>query len=84
MLGVLLPTMTMLLDLTATPPPALHTQTIGQILTFATSSPVAFKEATTKLNPDTKEVLETSVRQALGGNKTANESHKPQISLRAF
>ncbi|KAJ3520851.1 hypothetical protein NM688_g9102 [Phlebia brevispora] len=84
-LAVLLPTMTMLLEPAATPPPALHMQTIAQILTFATSSPLAFKEATMKLNAETRETLETSVRQALGGNKNAaNDAHKPQISLRSF
>ena len=77
--------MIMLLEPATIPSPALHTQTIKEILVFATSSPLSFKEATTKLNADTREVLETSVRQALGGSKaSANEAHKPQISLRSF
>lgn len=85
LLGVLLPTMTLLLDPTQTPSSALHTQTMAQVLTFVTASPPAFKEATAKLPTELKETLETSVRQALGGKKTAaNEAHKPQISLRAF
>lgn len=84
-LGVLLPTMTLLLDPNQTPPSALHTQTIAQVLTFATASPPAFKEATTKLPAELRETLETSVRQALGGKKNAGgEVHKPQISLRSF
>ena len=85
MLGVLLPTMTLLMDPSQTPPSSLHTQTITQVLAFATMSAPAFKEATTKLPPEMKETLETSVRQALGAKKTAaSEVHKPQISLRSF
>lgn len=85
LLAVLLPTMTLLLEPASTPLPGLHTQTIGQVLIFAASSPLAFKEATMKLNVETREVLEASVRQALGGGKTAaSDAHKPQISLRSF
>ena len=84
-MGVLLPTMAMALEPTATPLPSLHGQTIKEILVFATTSPLSFKEATGKLNPETREVLEASVRLALGGNKAANQdAHKPQISLRSF
>ena len=77
--------MTLLMDPGQTPPSALHTQTIAQVLVFATAAPPAFKEATTKLPAELKETLETSVRQALGGKKSAaSEVHKPQISLRSF
>ncbi|KAI0688492.1 clathrin-coated vesicle protein [Cytidiella melzeri] len=85
LLGVLLPVMTLVLNPSRTPTPPLHTQTISQVLQFAASSPAAFKEVTGKLPNDMKEVLETSVRQALGGSKVnSTESHKPQISLRSF
>lgn len=85
LLGVLLPTMTLLLDPSQTPPSTLHTQTVAQVLSFATTSAPAFKEATTKLPADMKETLETSVRNAVGGRKAPTaESHKPQISLRSF
>lgn len=85
LLGVLLPIMTMLLNPTLVPPSPLHSQSTAQILNFAASSPIAFKEATSKLSAETREALETSVRQALGGSKTTTaEAHKPQISLRSF
>lgn len=85
LLGILLPTMALLLDPNQAPPSALHTQTIAQVLTFATASAQAFKDATAKLPADAREVLEASVRQALGGSRQAGgESHKPQISLRSF
>ena len=77
--------MAMVLEPNTTPPPGLHTQTMREVLTFATVSPLAFKEATNKLNAETREVLETSVRQVLGGGKAAaSDVHKPQISLRSF
>ncbi|EKM52639.1 uncharacterized protein PHACADRAFT_186750 [Phanerochaete carnosa HHB-10118-sp] len=84
LLGVLLPTMTLLLDPSRTPPSVLHAQTIAQALTFAAASPQAFKEATTKLPAELRDTLETSVRQALGKKTSASEAHKPQISLRSF
>lgn len=85
LLGVLLPITTMLLNPTLVPPSSLHAQSTAQILSFAASSPVAFKEATGKLSAEDRETLETSVRQALGGSKAASaEAHKPQISLRSF
>jgi HEAT repeat-containing protein 5 len=77
--------MSLLLDPTQSPPSPLHTQTIAQVLSFATASAPAFKEATTRLPAELKETLETSVRQALGAKKgAASEVHKPQISLRSF
>lgn len=85
LLGVLLPVMIMLLNPEQVPPSPLHAQATGQILSFATSSPTAFKDATGKLSTELKETLEMSVRQALGGTKpTSAEGHKPQISLRSF
>ncbi len=86
--GVLLPTLTLLLDPSSqAAPPPLHTQALNQLLIFASSSPVPFKEATGKLDPETRERLESSVRNALSNKLTgamAQQAAKPQISLRSF
>ena len=81
LLAVLLPTMTMTLEPSAAQPSALHTLTIRDVLAFAAAAPLAFKEATGKLGAETREVLESSVRQALGGERqqetipTSRRSH---------
>ncbi|KAJ2921172.1 hypothetical protein H1R20_g15918, partial [Candolleomyces eurysporus] len=88
-LGVLLPTIALLLT---TNPPAqgpgasLSTQTIAQLLSFATASPAAFKDAAAKLEPPVREMLEQSIRKAVGGSAAAAQqpAAKPQISLRSF
>ncbi|KAJ7500292.1 clathrin-coated vesicle protein [Mycena galericulata] len=76
LLGILLPT------IHPTPPRASES-----FWTYATSSPAAFKEAAGKLDPATRELLEQSVRRAVGGgsaNTTTQNAAKPQISLRSF
>jgi len=85
-LGVLLPTLTLLLDPNQTTPSPLHTQALNQLLIFASSSPVAFKEATGKLDQATRERLESAVRNALSNmsSGTTTLAAKPQISLRSF
>ncbi|KAI0054064.1 clathrin-coated vesicle protein [Auriscalpium vulgare] len=85
-LGILLPTMTLLLDPDQSSSSPLHTQTLTQLLSFASQSPAAFKEATGKLDQATKERLEGSVRIALSARQSAAaQLHaKPQISLRSF
>lgn len=83
-LGVLMPPMILLLDPGRTPPSAFHAQSVAQLLSFAASSPTAFKEATSKLDPQMRESLESSVRQALGNKALTSEAPKPQISLRSF
>jgi len=48
-------------------------------------SPIAFKTAADKLEPATRELLEASVRKAVGSTTTnAQTTVKPQISLRSF
>ncbi|KAG9047376.1 hypothetical protein FS837_002429 [Tulasnella sp. UAMH 9824] len=86
LLGVLLPLCVLLLDPARSPPAPLHTRTISHLLSFATTSPAAFKEATGKLGAPEREKLETSIRQAVGGAKTAatEKAAKPAISLRSF
>lgn len=85
-LGILLPTIILLLRPSETTLTPIHTQSVTQILSFATSSPVAFKEATAKLEPSARETMEQSVRRAMGGAASTNAqaSAKPQISLRSF
>ncbi|KAI0258392.1 clathrin-coated vesicle protein [Gloeopeniophorella convolvens] len=86
-LGVLLPTLTLLLDPSQPTPSPLHTQALNQLLIFASSSPVAFKEATAKLDQATRERLESAVRNVLSSKAAGTAAHqaaKPQISLRSF
>ncbi|KAK0495924.1 clathrin-coated vesicle protein [Armillaria luteobubalina] len=87
LLGVILPTITLLLTNTEASPSPVVTQSIAQLLSYATSSPAAFKDAAGKLEPSSRELLEQSVRRAIGGNATsatAANAAKPQISLRSF
>ncbi|KAJ7582455.1 clathrin-coated vesicle protein, partial [Mycena floridula] len=86
-LGVILPTITLLLASPQSTP--VVAQSITQLLWFATSSPAAFKEVAGKLEPATRELLEASVRRAVGGTNSSSAGSqasavKPQISLRSF
>jgi len=89
LLGVLLPTILLLLA----PDPASQplassviAQTVAQLLSFATTSPSAFKEAAAMLDAPGRELLEQSIRRAVGGSTSMQNatSTKPQISLRSF
>ncbi|KAF4622079.1 hypothetical protein D9613_008980 [Agrocybe pediades] len=102
LLGVFLPTISLLLS--PSPPPSASShpvaasvtnQTVAQLLSFASASPSAFKEAIAKLDEGTRELLELSIRRALGagaggagGVGGVGAGHqaaaKPQISLRSF
>lgn len=86
LLCVLLPTATLVLDPSCSPPSPLHAQGITHLLSYATSAPAAFKEATGTLSNTTRDVLETSIRQAVEGMGPAKQAQasKPQISLRSF
>lgn len=88
MLGVLLPTISLLLSSTTPSQPvaaSLTSQTIAQLLSFATTSSSAFKEAAGKLDSHNRELLELSIRRAVGGPTSGTaQSAKPQISLRSF
>jgi HEAT repeat-containing protein 5 len=96
LLSVLLPTISLLLSNNTTPTPTISTtatsittQTTAQLLSFATTSPSAFKEAAGKLDINTRELLEHSIRRAMGGTGTggvggAGQAVKPQILLRSF
>jgi hypothetical protein len=60
-------------------------QTVAQLLSYATSSPAAFKEAASKLDQSKRDLLEQSIRRAIGTNgSAASATAKPQISLRSF
>ncbi|KAG5653101.1 hypothetical protein H0H81_002326 [Sphagnurus paluster] len=86
LLGVLLPTIALLLSNSQTAPSPVTTQTIAQLLIYATSSPAAFKDAAAKLDNTTRELLEQSIRRAVAGTAStaAQSTAKPQISLRSF
>lgn len=63
----------------------IHQQTLTSILSFASASPATFKHITSKLEGESRDILEISVKQALGSTKAVlSEASKPQISLRAF
>ncbi|KAF7335364.1 Clathrin-coated vesicle protein [Mycena sanguinolenta] len=80
------PTITLLLTNPQATATSVTAPSIKELLAYATSSPAAFKEAAGKLDPATREVLEQSVRRAVGaGSQSAAPSTvKPQISLRSF
>ncbi|KAF8074912.1 clathrin-coated vesicle protein, partial [Lyophyllum atratum] len=84
LLGVLLPTIALLLSNSQLTPAPVTSQTISQLLLYATSSPAAFKDAAAKLDNGTRELLEQSIRRAVGGTTSAaaQNTAKPQISLR--
>jgi len=86
LLCVLLPTATLVLDPNSSPQSTLHAQGITHLLSYATSAPVAFKEATGTLPSTTRDILEMSIRQAVEGMGGAKQTQaaKPQISLRSF
>ncbi|KAJ7675207.1 armadillo-type protein [Mycena rosella] len=87
LLGVFLPTITLLLSNPQAAATPVVSQSVRELLTYATSSPAAFKEAAGKLDPPTRELLEQSVRRAVGGGNAASANQnaaKPQISLRSF
>ncbi|KAG9318303.1 armadillo-type protein [Chiua virens] len=84
-LSIILPTVSLLLRPCQNPPPSAHSSAVAQLLTFAASSPVNFKEATAQLDGDIRETLELSIRKAVEGSSTANQTTaRPQISLRSF
>ncbi|GLB35175.1 putative clathrin-coated vesicle protein [Lyophyllum shimeji] len=85
LLGVLLPSIALLLSNSQAPNPV-TSQTISQLLSYATSSPMAFKDAAAKLDTGVRELLEQSIRRAVGSTTSAaaQNSAKPQISLRSF
>ncbi|RDB24443.1 HEAT repeat-containing protein 5B [Hypsizygus marmoreus] len=85
-LGVILPTIALLLSSFQAIPTPIVSQTISQLLIYATTSPAAFKDAAAKLDVSTRELLEQSIRRAVGGSTsaTAQTAAKPQISLRSF
>lgn len=84
-LSIILPTVTLLLRPSQSPPSSAHSSAVTQLLSFATSSPANFKEATAQLDSDIREILELSIRKAVEGPSTASQkTSRPQISLRFF
>ncbi|EDR02958.1 uncharacterized protein LACBIDRAFT_307872 [Laccaria bicolor S238N-H82] len=64
----------------------ISTQAMTQLLTYAMASRAGFEEAAGKLDPAMRELLEKSIRRALGGvqGTQAQQAVKSQISLRSF
>ncbi|KAJ4473613.1 clathrin-coated vesicle protein [Lentinula aciculospora] len=84
LLGVLLPTISLLLADSQNSPSPVVAQSIKHLLSYATISPTAFKKAAAKLDAPTRELLEYSVRRAVGGGPqtvSVQNAMKPQISL---
>jgi HEAT repeat-containing protein 5 len=82
---ILLPVIGLLLQHAQTHSSALKSQTVSQLLLFATSSPLAFKEAAGKLDSVTKEILEQALRCAVGEVTSKGQNvAKPAISLKSF
>ncbi|KAJ7198315.1 clathrin-coated vesicle protein [Mycena pura] len=84
LLGVFLPTITLLLS---NPQTAVTNQSVRELLMYASASPTAFREAAGKLDPTMRELLEQSVRRAVGATNLTSGTQsavKPQISLRSF
>ncbi|KAH0586658.1 hypothetical protein H2248_007874 [Termitomyces sp. 'cryptogamus'] len=86
LLGVYLPTIALLLSTSQIPMTPVVSQTVSQLLQYATASPAAFKNAAAKFDTNTRELLEQSLRRAVGSgtSMTALNAAKPQISLRSF
>lgn len=86
MFGILLPTISLFLSPSKASSSTFHVSAVSHLLSLATASPVAFKEAAAKLDREVRDTLETSIRQAVEGNKPISQSYtaKPQISLRSF
>ncbi|KIY49942.1 ARM repeat-containing protein [Fistulina hepatica ATCC 64428] len=87
LLGVLLPTIALLLSQALDHPSPVASAAIVQLLTYATAAPTAFKDAAAKLDAPTRELLERAARQAMAIHNDAasnQASAKPQISLRSF
>ncbi|KAJ3914962.1 clathrin-coated vesicle protein [Lentinula edodes] len=86
LLGVFLPTISLHLVNSQNSPSCVVAQCIKQLPSYATISSVAFKEAASKLDAPTRELMEFFVRRAVGGPQItlAQITVKPQISLRSF
>jgi hypothetical protein len=80
---ILVPTIGLFLQHSRTHSSAVKSQIVTQLIFFATSSPFLFKEAAGKLELEVKELLENTLRTAVGvtGDQPTT---KPSISLRSF
>lgn len=85
-LSVILPSLVLLLEPHQMPPTPMHKLAITQILQIASINPSSFKKVTLALKFTVREILEISVKHALGEVKlvTSEQIVKPQISLRSF
>ncbi|KAG8730584.1 hypothetical protein FRC10_002585, partial [Ceratobasidium sp. 414] len=85
-LGALLPPISGLLG-SGEKSGSIHAAAVSQVLSFATLSPAAFKEAAGLMNQTQRDLMEGSIRQAVadrGKSGTQALTSKPQIALRSF
>jgi hypothetical protein len=82
--NVLVPLIGLLLRCSQAHTMAVKSQTVAQLLSFATTSPLLFKEAAGKLDPTTKDLVEQSLKSAAGVLLGGQTISKPSISLRSF
>ncbi|KAF8315585.1 ARM repeat-containing protein [Clavulina sp. PMI_390] len=86
-LAIIMPVLILLLDPTNAPPAPPHTTAVTFLLGYAASSSAAFKEVAGRLDSSQRDILESSIRQAVGGineQPVAPSVTKKQISLRSF
>ncbi|KAG8693490.1 hypothetical protein FRC08_009084 [Ceratobasidium sp. 394] len=86
-LGALLPPISGLLGGGGEKSSLIHAAAVSQILSFASLSPAAFKEAAGLMNQVQRDLMESSIRQAVvnrGNSAMQTLTSKPQIALRSF
>ncbi|KAG8716699.1 hypothetical protein FRC08_008984 [Ceratobasidium sp. 394] len=86
-LGALLPPISGLLGGGGEKSSLIHAAAVSQILSFASLSPAAFKEAAGLMNQVQRDLMENSIRQAVvnrGNSAMQTLTSKPQIALRSF
>ncbi|KAG8714844.1 hypothetical protein FRC11_006860 [Ceratobasidium sp. 423] len=86
-LGALMPPITCLLQAGDEKQGNLHKAAVTQLLAFASTAPAAFKEAANLMNQEQREMMESSIRQAVADQSKGNvqaAASKPSIALRSF
>ncbi|CAE6439107.1 unnamed protein product [Rhizoctonia solani] len=86
-LGALMPPITCLLQVGDEKHGNLHKTAVTQLLAFASIAPAAFKEAASLMNQEQREIMESSIRQAVADQSKGNvqaAASKPSIALRSF
>ncbi|KAI9492675.1 hypothetical protein BDB00DRAFT_420321 [Zychaea mexicana] len=82
LLSIVLPTLTVLMDPSASETTPVHRTVVAQILTLATSTPLAFKDTVSELPDHVRIRLETSVRQSVMSNQEQQQQQQQQKQRR--